>query len=75
MEKEHEIILETLTPIILDEEQKAKLNYSGYENILDKVMESEMFWSHELNIRMLILVVVSLAVSLVLIVNAQYIIL
>lgn len=35
------ITLETLTPIILDEEQKEKLNYSNYESLLDNVMSSE----------------------------------
>ena len=43
MDNTKEIILETLTPIILDEDQKAKLNYASYESILDDVMASEVF--------------------------------
>jgi len=37
------IVLETLTPIILDEEQKEKLNYCNYEALLDDVMSSEEY--------------------------------
>lgn len=37
------IILETLTPIILDEEQKEKLNYCNYEALLDDVMSSDKY--------------------------------
>ena len=37
------IKLETLTPIILDDEQKEKLNYSNYETLLDDVMSSDSY--------------------------------
>ncbi len=37
------IILETLTPLILDADQKEKLNYVGYEKVLDDVMASKVF--------------------------------
>lgn len=37
------ITLETLTPIVLDEEQKEKLNYSNYEELLDEVMTSNQY--------------------------------
>ena len=37
------IALETLTPIILNEEQKEKLNYSNYEALLDDVMSSKEY--------------------------------
>lgn len=43
MNNTQEITLETLTPIILDEDQKAKLNYASYESVLDKVMASDVF--------------------------------
>lgn len=37
------IKLETLTPIILDDEQKEKLNYSNYETLLDDAMYSDLY--------------------------------
>lgn len=37
------IKLETLTPIILDDDQKEKLNYSNYEILLDDVMSSDSY--------------------------------
>ena len=37
------ISLETLTPIILDEEQKEKLNYSNYQALLDNVMSCDKY--------------------------------
>ena len=43
MSKTKEIMLETLTPIILDDDQKEKLNYKSYEAILDKVFATEDF--------------------------------
>ncbi|MCI6690684.1 MAG: hypothetical protein PUJ55_05375 [Clostridiales bacterium] len=43
MDNEQKIVLETLTPIILDKEQKEKLNYKNYESILDTVMESDEY--------------------------------
>lgn len=39
----NKITLQTLTPIILDDEQKEKLNYSNYEAILDDVMSSDSY--------------------------------
>ena len=39
----NKITLETLTPIILDNEQKEKLNYSNYETVLDDIMSSDTF--------------------------------
>lgn len=38
-----EILLETLTPIILDSEQKEKLNYANYEEILNSVIGNPQF--------------------------------
>lgn len=43
MNKDQAITLETLTPIILDKDQKEKLNYASYESVLDKVMASDVF--------------------------------
>ncbi len=41
MSAESKIILEPLTPILLDDEQKEKLNYKNYESVLDTIMASE----------------------------------
>ena len=37
------ISLQTLTPIILDDEQKDKLNYSNYETVLDDIMSDDKY--------------------------------